>query len=66
MDSKQAERVKIGDRIKWHGIDDDSEVSYGSVIETGFNAFKVEYEDGQIDTYKFREPHRLVSISVVS
>lgn len=65
MDGKQAKAVKEGDRIKWHGIDDSSEVSWGHVIEIGFNAFKVEYDDGQIDTYKFNEPHRLVSISKV-
>ncbi len=42
MDSKAARRLKIGTRVRF------SDGVFGTVIETGYNAVKVDWEDGQV------------------
>jgi hypothetical protein len=65
MNSEQAKHIKVGNRVRWQSLDDDLPSEFGTVSETGFNAFKVEYDDGQVDTYKFNEPHRLCTVHLV-
>jgi hypothetical protein len=47
MDSKEAKKLKVGDRIQiWAGRPDMH--CTGTVIETGYRAVKTRWDDGQI------------------
>jgi hypothetical protein len=46
MDSKEAKKIKIGDRVQiWAERPD---ACTGTAIEVGYNAVKFEWDDGQI------------------
>lgn len=50
MKAKDAAKLTIGDRVEW--TEDDAPV-YGEVTETGYNAIKVMWDDGQAGIYPF-------------
>jgi len=47
MNSRIAKRQKVGQRVRH--LDDNTE---GEIIETGYNAIKVRWDDGVIAIYK--------------
>lgn len=57
---KEAERVKIGDKMKWTG---EGEPAGGEVVEVGYNAFKVRWEDGIHQIVGFNDPGALKDVA---
>jgi hypothetical protein len=43
MDATASKRLKIGERVCW----DEDESDLGTVVETGYNAVKIQWENGQ-------------------
>jgi len=52
MTYKQALKLKVGDRVHWDGEGD--QVG-GSVIETGYNAVKVQWDNGPVTILHLRD-----------
>jgi hypothetical protein len=44
MNAREAKRLRVGDRVTWGGNAEDR----GVVIEIGYCAVKIDWEDGQV------------------
>ena len=44
MTKREADQYNVGDRVHFHG----DETDQGTVLEVGFNAVKIEWDNGQI------------------
>lgn len=59
MSRKEAERAKIGDKMEWIG---EGEPCEGEVVEVGYNAFKVRWQDGIHMIFGFTDAETLKSV----
>lgn len=55
MDAKTAKTLKVGDRVIW----DNNPGDRGKVVEVGYCAVKVAWENGLVGTTDFRDMRRI-------
>lgn len=53
MNDTQAKRLKVGDAVRWTCPDDPEET--GKIVEVGYNAVKIAWDDGCYGIMRFAE-----------